>query len=125
LVHGIPYLWYTWRRQIRALAPAGYRVVAPDLRGFGQSDAPPDVQSYEALKVVGDLVDLIRTLGDPSAIVVGHDLGSRVAYYCAELRLDVFRALVMVNTPGRSKECKQSQRGLQLDPEHDRQKLLP
>ena len=100
LLHGIPYIWYTWRHQIRALAAAGYRVVVPDFRGFGQSDVPPDGQSYEAVNVVGDIVGLIRSLDEKtSAIVVGHDLGSRVAHYCAELRPDLFRALVMVNTP--------------------------
>lgn len=99
LVHGFPYLWFAWRHQIRALASAGYRIVAPDLRGFGQSDAPAGVQDYEVLKAVGDLVGLVHTLSETSAIIVGHDLGSRVAYAAAEVRPDMFRALVMVNTP--------------------------
>jgi pimeloyl-ACP methyl ester carboxylesterase len=100
LLHGIPYLWISWRHQIAALASSGYRVVAPDLRGFGQSSAPADVADYEVLKVVGDLVALMQVLGEKSAIIVGHDLGSRVAYAAVELRPDLFRGLVMVNSPG-------------------------
>ena len=99
LPHGIPYCWYSWRHQVRPLAAAGYRVVAPDFRGFGQSDAPDEVQGYEILKVVGDLVGLILSLNENSCIVIGHDLGSRAARYAAELRPDLFRALVMVGTP--------------------------
>ncbi|EHA8589519.1 epoxide hydrolase A [Cocos nucifera] len=63
LLHGFPELWYSWRHQILALSAAGYRAIAPDLRGFGDTDAPPDVSSYTMLHVVGDLVALIHTLG--------------------------------------------------------------
>lgn len=100
LVHGIPYSWYSWRRQIPVLAAAGYRVVALDLRGFGETDAPSEVEAYNVLRVVGDLVGLVRSLGETEAVLIGHDLGSRVAYAASELRPDLFRALVMVNTPG-------------------------
>jgi pimeloyl-ACP methyl ester carboxylesterase len=99
LLHGFLYIWFTWRHQIRALAAAGYRVVAPDLRGFGQSECPADVQRYEIFQIVGDLVGLIRTLEETSAVVIGHDLGARIAYAAAQLRPDLFRALVIFNTP--------------------------
>lgn len=99
LIHGFPYLWYTWRHQIRPLAAAGYHVVAPDLRGFGQSDAPEAVENYEILRAVGDVVGLANALGESSAVLVGHDLGSRVAYYAASARPDMFRAFVMLNSP--------------------------
>lgn len=99
LIHGFPYLWYTWRHQIRPLAAAGFHVVAPDLRGFGQSDAPDGVENYEILRAVGDVVGLTNALGKTSAVLIGHDLGSRVAYYAASLRPDLFRAFVMLNSP--------------------------
>ena len=99
LLHGFPYLWYMWRRQIRALEAAGYRVVAPDIRGFGQSECQATAESCNMLNCVGDLVDLIGQLGESAAVVIGHDLGAWVAYAAAQLRPDLFRALVILNTP--------------------------
>jgi pimeloyl-ACP methyl ester carboxylesterase len=98
LVHGNPYIWYEWRHQIRALADAGYRAVALDLRGFGQSDAPTEVTQYDMFQLVGDLVGLMRALGESSAVIVGHDVGASVAYNAVELRPDLFRALVLVGS---------------------------
>jgi pimeloyl-ACP methyl ester carboxylesterase len=106
LLHGIPYLWYNWRHQVKPLAAAGYRVVVPDLPGFGQSDAPLDVQRYEVLRVVGDLVGLVQALNETSCIVIGHDLGSRIAAYTAELRPDMFRALVMMASPVGARDAR-------------------
>ena len=99
LLHGVPYLWYMWRRQIVALAEAGYRVVVPDQRGFGQTDRPASIEAYDMSQAVGDMVGLMRTLGETSAVIVGHDLGAWVAQGAAMLRPDLFRALVMLNTP--------------------------
>lgn len=65
LLHGFPDLWYGWRHQMAALAARGYRAVAPDLRGYGDSDSPPDASSYTTFHVVGDLVALISDLGQP------------------------------------------------------------
>lgn len=98
LLHGFPYLWYMWRGQIPALAAAGYRVVAPDQRGFGQSDRPQAIEAYDISQSVGDLVGLMKALGESSAVIVGHDLGAWVAQAAAMLRPDLFRALVMLNT---------------------------
>jgi pimeloyl-ACP methyl ester carboxylesterase len=105
LLHGVPYLWYAWRRQIRALASAGYRVIAPDHRGFGQSDRPAAVEAYDMSQGLGDIVGLMATLGETSAVIVGHDLGSQHAQWAAVLRPDLFRGLVMLNSPvlGRGK----------------------
>jgi pimeloyl-ACP methyl ester carboxylesterase len=99
LLHGFPYLWYMWRRQIPALAAVGFRVVAPDQRGFGQSDRPDAVEAYDMSQAVGDMVGLMKALGETSAVIVGHDVGAFVAQFAAMLRPDLFRALVMLNTP--------------------------
>ncbi|MFD5810529.1 MULTISPECIES: alpha/beta fold hydrolase [unclassified Rhodococcus (in: high G+C Gram-positive bacteria)] len=118
LVHGIPYLWYMWRRQIRALAAAGYRVVAPDIRGFGRSGCPEQVQDCNVFDAVGDLVGLMGGLGETSAVVVGHDLGSFVAHAAAQLRPDLFHALAMLNTPVPPREpCRPSENWKKLEAE--------
>jgi pimeloyl-ACP methyl ester carboxylesterase len=99
LLHGFPYLWYMWRRQIGALAAAGFRVVVPDQRGFGQSDRPDSIEAYDMSQAVGDMVGLMAALGETSAVIVGHDLGAWVAQASTMLRPDLFRGLVMLNTP--------------------------
>jgi pimeloyl-ACP methyl ester carboxylesterase len=99
LLHGFPYLWYMWRRQIGALAAAGFRVVVPDQRGFGQTDRPDAIEAYDISQSVGDMVGLMKALGETSAVIVGHDLGAWVAQAAAMLRPDLFRGLVMLNTP--------------------------
>jgi pimeloyl-ACP methyl ester carboxylesterase len=99
LLHGFPYLWYMWRRQIPALAAAGFRVIVPDQRGFGQTDRPESIEAYDISQSVGDVVGLMAALGERSAVVVGHDLGAWVAHAATMLRPDLFRALVMLNSP--------------------------
>src|SRR6476620_5659756 len=71
LLHGFPYLWYMWRRQIVALVQAGYRVVVPDQRGFGQTDQPESIEAYDMNQAVGDMVGLVAALGETSAVIVG------------------------------------------------------
>jgi pimeloyl-ACP methyl ester carboxylesterase len=99
LCHGFPESWYSWRHQLTALAEAGYRVIAPDQRGYGQTDAPEEVGAYTQLHLVGDLVNLLDGLEIPSATVVGHDWGGPVAWHAALLRPDVFPAVVGISVP--------------------------
>src|SRR5437016_12844470 len=93
LLHGFPECWVSWRHQIPALAAAGFRVVAPDQRGYGQTDAPNPIESYNILNLVGDIVGLVNSLGVESAVIVGHDWGAPVAWNSALLRPDIFRAI--------------------------------
>ena len=94
LCHGFPELWYSWRNQLSALSAAGYRAVAPDMRGYGGTDAPLDAADYTILHLVGDMVELVRVLGESQAVIVGHDWGAPVAWNCAMLRPDLFRAVI-------------------------------
>ncbi|XP_050374472.1 uncharacterized protein LOC126792004 [Argentina anserina] len=95
-IHGFPELWYSWRHQIQALAALGYRAVAPDLRGYGDTDAPPDASSYTCFYVVGDLIALLDAVTDDQekVFVVGHDWGALIAWYLCLFRPDRVKALV-------------------------------
>uniref|UniRef100_A0A0D9UZ71 soluble epoxide hydrolase n=1 Tax=Leersia perrieri TaxID=77586 RepID=A0A0D9UZ71_9ORYZ len=97
LVHGFPELWYSWRHQMAALASRGFRAVAPDLRGYGDSDAPPDEGSYTLHHIVGDLVALLADIGRPRVFVAGHDWGAAVAWQLCLLRPDLVTALVVLS----------------------------
>jgi pimeloyl-ACP methyl ester carboxylesterase len=97
--HGWPESWYSWRQQMAALAAAGYRAVAPDMRGYGGSSAPSSVEQYTLLHLVGDMVELVKALGEKQAVIVGHDWGAPVAWTSALLRPDVFRAVVGMSVP--------------------------
>jgi pimeloyl-ACP methyl ester carboxylesterase len=77
LCHGFPESWYSWRHQIAALANAGFRVVAPDQRGYGQTDRPAAIAKYSMLHLTGDIVGLLDALGERQAVIVGHDWGRR------------------------------------------------
>jgi len=99
LLHGFPELWYSWRHQLRALADAGYRAIAPDQRGFGKTSAPEGVDHYDALTIVGDLIGLLDTLGLDQAVVVGHDWGALIAWYSALLYPDRVRAVGALSVP--------------------------
>ncbi|OVA13439.1 Alpha/beta hydrolase fold-1 [Macleaya cordata] len=94
LVHGFPELWYSWRHQIISLAASGYRAVAPDMRGYGDTDAPTSSHSYTSINIVGDLVALIDSLGQDKVFVVGHDWGAVIAWYLCLYRPDRVKALV-------------------------------
>src|SRR2546421_10120326 len=75
LCHGFPESWYSWRHQLSALAAAGYHAVAPDQRGYGQTDRPDAIEAYSVLHLVGDMVGLLDALGEEQAVIVGHDWG--------------------------------------------------
>jgi pimeloyl-ACP methyl ester carboxylesterase len=99
LLHGFPESWYSWRHQLPALAAAGYHAVAPDLRGYGQTDRPADVAQYSQLHLVGDLIGLLDALGEEQAVVVAHDFGTSVAWNAALLRPDRIRGVVALSVP--------------------------
>ncbi len=101
LVHGFPESWFSWRHQIDALAAAGFRVVAPDMRGYGKSDAPQAIDQYTILHLVGDMVGILDALGAATAIIVGHDWGASVAWQTALMRPDRFRAVAALSVPFR------------------------
>ena len=99
LLHGFPELWYSWRHQIPALADAGYRAIAPDLRGFGGTSAPPAIEAYDVLTLCGDVLALLDELGEERAIVVGHDWGSMLAWALACYHPDRVAAVVGMSVP--------------------------
>lgn len=99
LLHGFPELSHSWRAQLPALAEAGYRAVAPDLRGYGDSDAPPEVADYAFPKIVGDIVGLIGALDADSAHIVGHDWGGSIAWALAARAPHLVTSLMILNSP--------------------------
>src|SRR6266545_4426221 len=101
LCHGFPECWYSWRHQLPALADAGFHAVAPDMRGYGQSDAPDEIDRYTLFHLVGDMVGLLDALGAESAVIAGHDWGAPVAWHAALLRPDRFRAVIGLSVPFR------------------------
>ncbi|KAI4332029.1 hypothetical protein L6164_016970 [Bauhinia variegata] len=98
-LHGWPELWYSWRHQILALSSLGYHAVAPDLRGFGHTEAPASISSYTCFDIVGDLVALIDTLGVDQVFLVGHDWGALIGWYLCLFRPDRVKAYVCLSIP--------------------------
>jgi len=99
LLHGFPELWYSWRHQLPALAQAGYRVVAPDLRGYGRTGGPKEVPEYSINKLVADVTGLLDALGEKQCILVGHDFGAVLAWNAVLLAPDRFRAVAALSVP--------------------------
>jgi pimeloyl-ACP methyl ester carboxylesterase len=97
LLHGFPEFWYGWRRQIKPLADAGFRVVAPDMRGYNLSSRPDGVGNYDLDKLAGDIRDLIHERGAESALIVGHDWGGSVAWATAMAHPEVVERLAILN----------------------------
>jgi pimeloyl-ACP methyl ester carboxylesterase len=101
LCHGFPESWYSWRHQLPALAEAGFHAVAPDMRGYGQTDQPSEIDQYTLLHLVGDVVGLLDALGAEQAVIAGHDWGAPVAWHAALLRPDRFRGAIGLSVPFR------------------------
>ncbi|CAN5620216.1 alpha/beta hydrolase [soil metagenome] len=99
LLHGFPDFWYSWRHQIPALAGAGCRVIAPDLRGYNTSEKPEGIRAYRIEELVADVVGLVRHAGAARATLVGHDWGGIVAWYTAMLHPEAVERLVILNAP--------------------------
>ena len=99
LCHGFPESWYSWRHQLAALAAAGFHAVAPDMRGYGQSDRPEEIDRYTLLHLVGDMVGVLDALKAEQAVIVGHDWGAPVAWSAALLRPDRFRGVIGLSVP--------------------------
>jgi pimeloyl-ACP methyl ester carboxylesterase len=99
LLHGFPELWWSWRHQIGPLAAAGYRVIAPDLRGYGRTDAPPEPADYAVDKLAADVSGLLDALGEDDAVIVGHDWGANLAWSYALLEPQRARAVAGLSVP--------------------------
>jgi epoxide hydrolase 4 len=99
LLHGFPEFWYAWKHQITALAAAGFRVWAPDQRGYGESSKPRGVAAYAIDELVADAVGLIDASGSDAAHVVGHDWGGAVAWRLAATHPERVRRLAVLNCP--------------------------
>ena len=99
LIHGWPESWYSWRHQITALSAAGYRVAAPDVRGYGGSDKPAAIEAYDMASLTADMAGIITALGAEQAVVIGHDWGARIAWNTALLHPDRVRAVAGLSVP--------------------------
>jgi pimeloyl-ACP methyl ester carboxylesterase len=103
LCHGFPELAFSWRHQIAALAAAGYRVAAPDMRGYGESSAPAESAAYSVFHLTGDMVALAGALGAARAAIIGHDWGAQIAWQAALFRPDLFPAIAALSVPFRAR----------------------
>jgi pimeloyl-ACP methyl ester carboxylesterase len=99
LCHGFPELWYSWRHQMKALADAGFHAIAPDQRGYGDTDAPQAIDAYTIHHLVGDLTGLLDALAIDKAVIVGHDWGGFVVWQMAMLAPQRVAGVVGLNTP--------------------------
>jgi pimeloyl-ACP methyl ester carboxylesterase len=99
LLHGFPEFWFGWRRQLDGLAARGFRVVAPDLRGYNLSGKPDGVAAYAMERVAGDVRELIHERGEPRACVAGHDWGGATAWTLAMEHPDAVERLAILNSP--------------------------
>ena len=98
-VHGFPESWYSWRQQLPAVAAAGFRAVAIDVRGYGRSSKPTPVDAYRMMALTGDVIGLVDALGETQATLVGHDWGAPIVWNSALLRPDLFRGVSGISVP--------------------------
>jgi pimeloyl-ACP methyl ester carboxylesterase len=101
LCHGFPESWYSWRHQMKALSLAGFHAVAPDMRGYGDTDRPGDIERYTLFHLVGDMIGVLDALGEKKAVIAGHDWGAPVAWHAALMRPDRFRGVIGLSVPYR------------------------
>jgi pimeloyl-ACP methyl ester carboxylesterase len=99
LCHGFPELAFSWRHQVPALAAAGYRVLVPDMRGYGDSSAPAEIEAYDVVELCGDMAGLLDRAGERSAIFIGHDWGANVAWWMAAIHPQRVRAVAGLSVP--------------------------
>ena len=99
LCHGFPETAYAWRHQLNALADSGYRAIAMDMRGYGRTQSPADVESYSLMHITGDIIKLMDALDIDKAVLVGNDWGSTVAWHSARLRPDRFSGIAAMGVP--------------------------
>jgi pimeloyl-ACP methyl ester carboxylesterase len=99
LCHGFPELAFSWRHQIPALTAAGYRVLAPDMRGYGASSAPGAIEDYDVISLCGDMAGLLDAIGEKSAIFIGHDWGANVAWWMAMIHPERVSAVAGLSVP--------------------------
>jgi pimeloyl-ACP methyl ester carboxylesterase len=99
MCHGFPESWYSWRHQLRVLADAGFHALVPDMRGYGQTDRPAEVEAYDIFQLTGDLVGLVNALGGEPTVIVGHDWGAWITQAAALFRPDLFRAVALLSVP--------------------------
>jgi pimeloyl-ACP methyl ester carboxylesterase len=97
--HGFPESWCSWRHQLPAVADAGFRDMALDMRGYGATSRPAAVDAYSIGQIVADVVGVVAMTGVEQAVVVGHDWGATAAWYSALMRPDVFRAVAVLSVP--------------------------
>ena len=99
LCHGFPELWFSWRHQLPALADAGFRAIAPDLRGFGESSRPEEVEAYDLMTLCDDLAGLLEAVDEEHAIFVGHDWGATLVWQLAVARPELVEGVVGMSVP--------------------------
>ncbi|XP_054804191.1 uncharacterized protein LOC129307293 [Prosopis cineraria] len=98
-LHGFPEIWYSWRHQMIALAGAGFRAIAPDYRGYGLSDPPPETEKATFSDIVSDMLGMLNALGLAKVFLVGKDFGTRVAYLFATLHPERVLAIITFGPP--------------------------
>ncbi|MBT8146277.1 MAG: alpha/beta hydrolase [Gammaproteobacteria bacterium] len=119
LVHGWPESWYSWRYQIEALAEAGYHAVAPDMRGYGGSARPENIEDYNIIELSADVAGIVSALGEEKAVVVGHDWGAPIAWNSALLYPDVFTAVVGLSVIYGGRSATRPDRPLRQNPDDE------
>ena len=99
MVHGWPESWYSWRHQIDPVRESGYRVVVPDVRGYGDSDAPEPIEAYDMESMIGDVLGLIDHFGEKQAVLIGHDWGAPIVWNTTALHPQRVRGVVAMSVP--------------------------